>query len=108
MSMKNEILKVIQNKKAVSFYELETEIDGFFGDQAWGVPEKNMFFWTRLSSEAGEALTQLTNENLIKMTPSSELVYLIDGFATTMEIAKQIRAYKKPHWFPVVFNPITH
>jgi hypothetical protein len=106
MSMKESIFEMILRKKAVSFYELEESIDGFYGDQAWGVPEKNMFFWTRLSVEAGAALQELIDEKLIKMTPSSVLVYQIDGFVTTMQVAKEITAYKTPRWFPVVFNPI--
>jgi hypothetical protein len=106
--MKQEILKFIQKRKSVSFYELEQNIDGFFGDNAWGTPETNMFFWIRLSAEAGKALQELVNENAIKMTPSTRLVYQLDGFETFMDIAKEVKAYKSPRWFPVVFNPVTH
>ena len=106
--MKEQILNFIQKRKTVSFIELENNIDGFSGDEAWGVPDMNMFFWTRLSQEAGGALIELINENLIKMTPTSALVYVVDGFETTMETVKSIRKHKKPAWFPVVFNPVEH
>jgi hypothetical protein len=108
MSIKQEIFDLIARRRAVTFYELEQEIDGFFGDNCWGTPETNMFFWTRLSKEAGESLIELINEGAIKMTPSSRLVYQIDGFETFMDIAKEIKKYKSPRWFPVVFNPVTH
>jgi hypothetical protein len=38
--------------------------------------------------------------------PANALVYFFDGGALQLPIAKRTsqQGYKKPHWFPVVFN----
>jgi len=104
--MKKEILKKVSDWKSVTFLELQ-HIDGFRGNSSMQInPEYNHILWDGISSVAINALQELISEKKIKMQPTSNLTYLIDGGRLNLPIVKQAgKKYKKPHWFPIVFNP---
>lgn len=103
--MKKQIVEMIKRKTSVSFVELERGVDGFEGEMSFGLPDKNIFYWFNISDDASEALKELLDSDVIKMTPANPLVYFIDGNRYRMpHIAKQVRNYKEPRWIPVVFN----
>jgi hypothetical protein len=58
-----------------------------------------------MTEAAVNAITQLREDGLIVAMPSQMLTYLIDGMTLTFPVAKGTRAYKKPHWAPVVWRP---
>lgn len=89
----------------VSFAELHS-IEGFAGDTAFGSEDKNIWYWFSCSEEATEALDYLLATGLIRLKPASSLVYALDGMLPEVPIAQQSRAYKKPHWLPVVLSTL--
>jgi hypothetical protein len=103
--MAAQILDLVTQRRAVSFAELSREIDGFSGDFELGYRDHNIVLWHRASEEADLALQHLTDAGAIHAVPTTAFVYLIDGMAIRLPIARQVRRYKKPHWLPVVFNP---
>lgn len=88
---------------SVSFVGL-TSVDGFPGDNMFGILDKNIVFWEGLSESACDALNNLMKEKKIHIKPVDVLIYMIDGALLNLPIVKQTRAYKKLHWLPVVFG----
>jgi hypothetical protein len=107
MSLKEEILALIERTRTVTFVELN-RISGFKGELGLvreGDDYSNIFLWSGISKEAAQAINDLQKEKKIHMVPTPSLTYLIDGKMLQLPIAKRARHYKKPHWLPVVFNP---
>lgn len=105
--LQQRVLKYIQEYGSVSFAELARHVEGFKGDYAfYSNKKKNIVLWDGLSEEAGQALEQLINSYKITMKPTMLLVYLIDGMFLGYPIARRVRDYKKPHWLPIVFDPL--
>ena len=67
----------------------------------------NIIFWCGWKEEAYLLLRELENEKLIYKHQSSFLCYLIDGKSLTFPIVKSIRQYKKEHWLPVCYRPVS-
>lgn len=106
--MKNLIYEYIQQHNGTSFVELSREIPGFKGSLAWGMAEKNTWFWHTLSEAAIDAMTELLDEGKIKMTATQPLIYMIDGQLPGMPVAKSTsRNYKSERWLPVLFSDIS-
>ena len=101
--MKREILDCI-SKGGVSFVELEREVPNFTGDQQIRIPEKNWVLWSGISKEAATALQELINDELIVQKTCQPIIYFIDGGGVELPLVKTNRAYKKPHWLPVVYS----
>jgi hypothetical protein len=107
----NQIEKLKQDifaeckKGGVSFVEL-SRIENFKGDFCMHVPGiPNAVLWSNISSEAADVLSELIRERKIEPTPTTPLVYLIDGQAINLPIVKPSqRVFKKPVWVPMVFN----
>jgi len=117
MAMKQDILDYIRKLRSVSFANLENDIPGFKEDppaadgtvaRMLSGRDHNIVFWSGMSDEGLKALNDLCDEKLIEMTPTSFLTYLIDGRHLVMPIVTRPpkRGYRKPHWLPVVFNPM--
>jgi hypothetical protein len=108
MSLKQLILEKIKSHRTVSFAEL-THFEGFSGDYCMCLGrDENMVLWPSLSEEAASAMTELWNDGEIHPVPTTSLVYLMDGVALSLPVAKSARKYKRPHWVPVVWNPGRH
>jgi len=105
-TMANRILETIaKTGGSTSFAEL-SRIEGFKGGDcdltAPGNP--NVILWAGLTESAADAMLELLASRQIRARPAHMLVYLCDGEALTLPIAKQLRKYKKPHWLPVTFS----
>jgi len=100
--MKKEILKCI-SKGGVSFVELSREVPGFVGDM-WIRNKKNHIYWSNISEQAAQILYDLEMNDVIKKTPCTELIYVMDGGYLPLPLVKSNRTYKKPHWLPVTWN----
>ena len=107
--MAEQIVELVEERRSVSFAELENMIPGFGGgDKQWvleGEGFSNIIMWVGLTDAACDALEELRAARRIHPTPASFLVYLIDGRMLQLPLAKRKRHYKKPHWAPIVFNP---
>jgi hypothetical protein len=65
---------------------------------------ENMVIWLGVSDVAIAAINKLKADGRVIAKPAPVLVYAIDGAMLTMPLAKQNRAYRKPHWLPVVLS----
>lgn len=105
--LQQKILTYLRNKSHVSFVELCRDIPEVDGDREWHVPGRNLVLWSGLSEEAVYDLQDLLDRGKIDIKSTSVLTYIIDGAYCSYPLAKQVkRPYKKPHWYPIVLNPI--
>lgn len=65
----------------------------------------NIVYWSNVSHDAAHALLQLQGDGLWHFHPTNLLVYAIGGHIMRLPIAKRMRPYKMPHWFPVILLP---
>jgi len=109
MTLKQDILNLITERRWVSFAELANHIPGFKGDLILLFPAterySNICLWSGISDAAAHAIADLQETKAIHPSPSCAMTYLLDGGLLKMPIAKSFRHYKKMHWLPVVFNP---
>lgn len=66
----------------------------------------NTLLWLGMSEPFVDVMADLLLTKRIKATPTSLLVYLVDGGVPQLPLARRItkRGYTKPHWLPVVFD----
>jgi hypothetical protein len=62
----------------------------------------NIVLWAGLSELAFDALDIVLTE--AEFAPATQFVYLIDGRAVDLPVAKSARQYKSPHWLPVTLQ----
>lgn len=101
------LVKMIKDKKGVSFVEIEDYFDevgfDYHGEQQFvNTDNKNIVFWSDWNEIATKLLIELLNEKIIKMMPTNVLVYLADGNLLTLPVYKDDKPYEQ--WLPVVFN----
>lgn len=108
--MKTIVLKYIQEKKGVSFVELERLFDehGFKWEGSCEIVNDayNFVYWSGWNMEAIDIYFGLIEDGLIEKEHCHPLIYMVDGKTLTYPLVKQARAYKKPHWCPIVLNPL--
>jgi predicted RNA binding protein with dsRBD fold (UPF0201 family) len=106
--LKQDILNMVNEKDNVSFVDLE-EIQGFKGNYEYSLyPVSEVVLWYGVSLDAIQSLKELMLEEKIDLASTSVLTYLVDGKALKLPLAKSPATikYKKPHWFPVMFNKV--
>jgi hypothetical protein len=97
----------IVERGSVSFAELQTHFTDTTGDHMMCDGQyPTLVYWAGCSTTLITVLQQLLAAKRIVMRPTSLLIYLVDGCCLKMPIAKRLRAYKKEHWLPVVFDPV--
>jgi hypothetical protein len=75
-------------------------------DDLW---DRNIVLWANLSDEVVDELADLVGNQVIEYSPTSYLVYLVDGRMLSLPIAKQPRRhYKSLRWLPVTLGPGPH
>jgi hypothetical protein len=83
-----------------------------FGEEAKGSYcmeyPPNCIWWVGMSEKMIDAIELCQKRKSIEPGYAHYLVYLIDGGMLKFPIAKRLPkgGYKKPHWVPVVFNPL--
>jgi hypothetical protein len=100
--MATQILKIVTERRNVSFAELSRSVEGFDGELGLILNDFNICLWPHLSQAAVDALEELRLAKAIYPKPTSVLVYLADGAVPNMPIARGRRRYKRPHWAPLV------
>lgn len=104
--IKLDLVKLIKHKTGVSFVEIENYFDeiGFKyqGDISICKKNENITLWSGWNTRATELLYDLLNSELITMSPTTKLIYFIDGAVLTLPIYKTDRPYNQ--WLPVEFN----
>ena len=103
--LKARVLRRISEGVGVTFAELCRDVPGFEGDHLCGLRAYNLVRWPAVSQDGARALGELVEDGMIKETIVPDLVYYDEGAVPNLPVAKQLgRAYKEPHWVPVVFN----
>jgi hypothetical protein len=102
--MAERIVEFVRDRPAAS----SPEIMGAVGPESKGKFEwsiaPNTVLWVGLSEKIINAFRLVKDR--VRPHPSDALVYLMDGAALTLPIAKRLtkQGCKKPHWSPVVFH----
>ena len=104
--IKEKIIEEIK-KHTISFVNIENIFDehGFYykGDLTLEVPTlKNFVLWSGWNQEAIDIFDSVRKSKNITMKLCQPLVYLHDGKALNLPLAKRAISYKKPHWVPIV------
>lgn len=105
--MADKIDEFVIQRGGVSFVELMRLLgDEAVGKLSYEYPD-NCAWWMGMSEKFCDALDECKRRGNIRVDGSSLLVYLIDGRALNLPIAKRPpkNGYKELHWVPVVFNP---
>lgn len=105
--IKLDLVKMIKNKKGVSFVEIEDYFDevgfDYRGEECiLNIDNKNIVFWSGWNEKASKLLIELLKEKTIKMIPTVVLVYLADGKQLSLPVYNEDKPYEQ--WLPVVFN----
>jgi hypothetical protein len=103
--MKDEMLRFITEQTQVTFAELTKHLGKQSeGDCGMFVGDSNILLWIGVSAQFVTAFSELKEGNLITMTPTEVMTYVVDGKMLNYPIAKSKASYKAPHWLPVVLN----
>jgi hypothetical protein len=99
------LVEFVCKRGSVSYVELEQQFNDPGGDYVVEL-RPNVFTWVGLSKGLTESINEAVRNRRIVVTPTVPMVYVIDGKFPRLPIAKKLpkQGYKKPHWFPVVFN----
>lgn len=101
------LVKMIKDKKCVSFVEIENYFDevgfNYHGNEQFvNSNNKNIVFWSDWNEIATKLLIDLLKDKIINMMPTDVLVYLADGKLLTLPVYEDDKPYEQ--WVPVVFN----
>lgn len=96
-----------KNESGISFVELENELKRnniYHKGDYWLCYKqyKHVYIWVNMSKEFLNAIIDLVNECKIKMLECSTLIYMADGKAPDLPLARgNERSYKLDHWLPM-------
>ncbi len=108
------IVDLVARLDYVSFAELPRRLAeaGFAesrlkGDSTLELPG-NIILWCGLSAELVDAIRALLDSKRLHLHPASTLVYIIDGVALRLPVAKRLpkEGYRKSHWLPVCLRVV--
>lgn len=109
---KEAVIKYVARMHWVTYPEIMQllEAPGFpvAGDVAMcTTSDPNVVFWGGMSEELVDLMTELLSEDKIHMHAAHEYTYLLSGCMASLPVAKRPpqSGYRKPHWYPVTFNP---
>ena len=81
---------------------LETDKDNFF--RVFHPEYNNVIMWQTENSLLTRGVAELVTEGKLVAKRCHELVYGMDGTVLQLPIAKSLRKYKDPHWWPVTLS----
>ena len=97
------ILEKVRALGSVTFADLDRDIDGFGGGNASiELGQTNIVLWSGMSDAGLAALLEV--RPLLEPHPCSALVYLFDGAALKLPIAKGPGPYAHKRWLPTSFT----
>jgi hypothetical protein len=102
--MADRILDLIAMRNDSTFAEIINVIgEEAKGDLTWEI-SPNTVLWTGMSRTLSDAF-KIMHDKIVPH-PTDFLVYLYDGAALQLPLAKTVpkTGYKKPHWLPVAFR----
>jgi len=107
----NAILDLVRIQNHTSFAELEKTLvkhnlvfeDGL-QHQFASNKFPNIIIWQSSNKLLIDATYELNSQDKLKLEPSHESVYVMDGLVPNMPVAKSARNYEEYHWYPVTFS----
>lgn len=105
--IKLDLVKMIKDKKGVSFVEIENYFDeigfDYRGEEQLNSSKNNkIIYWSDWNEQACELIKELLKNKLIEMTPTPLWVYLTDGKVLTVPVYEKNKPFEQ--WLPVEFN----
>jgi hypothetical protein len=100
----NVLSLVKERGGGVSFVEIEGAFADAKGDHEIALDDRNVVLWQGVSYQLADAVRDAIKMGLVELSPTSPLVYAIDGKLLRLPIAKGARNYKSPRWLPVVLD----
>jgi len=106
-NLSKQIIKYIDENDYVTFIELQNYMQEFAETKGdWSLEKgKNLILWAGMSEEFVNCLTSLIDNEIFLYYPAPIFIYLVDGGMLNFPVAKNVKAYKKPHWLPVYLRP---
>lgn len=108
--LKGEVIKVITERKQVSYVEIEELFENlkfdYKGEYAICPDDekyRNIVYWLGWNQEAISLISELRREKFINYEPCNLIIYLLDGKGLDMPLVKHLYPYKEEHWLPLVF-----
>lgn len=106
-NIKKEIINLIKKSESISFVQIEEIFSSFnfdyHGDDALCYTNyPTIIIWCGWNMDAHNIIKELLNNKIISFNPCNTIIYLIDGGAPTLPIAKKPYNYKKDHWLPML------
>lgn len=99
------ILGLVGDRGHVSFVELLNELPEERGEFTMHLPGyESIVLWTGMSEMLARLVSEMIAEKQVHPHPASHLTYMIDGAVPQMDVAKSLRQYKEPRWFPVTLH----
>jgi len=86
----------------VSFHEIANEFGE--GDSSI-ILRENVIIWSGIPFDVCDSIVDMQRTGRLVLVDTSPVIYLIDGCALNLPIAKQVdKCYKTPHWAPSCIN----
>ncbi len=107
--LKKNIVEMIDGRKrTVTFVQL-SEIEGFVGNIAIGIPGMNVIIWEGISQTAHTCIHELLQEKKILARETAPIIYLSDGYILRYKRALRLDIpYKSRRWMPISFDSAKH
>ena len=108
-TFKQKMFEVVEKYDHVTFAELNIKLPECCESKEADCGiflRENLLLWQGWTEEAVYAFRELYQEKKIFLEPVEILVYVIDGYALSLPIAKRIRDYKSLRWLPVAMRPV--
>ena len=106
-----EIEDYVRRMRNVTLVELERWLGSQYSGTSRLVDSRdpNLVYWEDLTKPVLDALNLLIRERRIEVKSTDPLIYLFDGGALRLPIAKRPprAGYKNPHWLPVVLDVLS-
>ena len=101
------LVKMIKDKKGVSFVEIEDYFDevgfDYHGKEQLNSSKNNkIIYWSDWNKQACELISELLKNKQIEMTPTPLWVYLVDGKVLAVPVYEKNKSFEQ--WLPVEFN----
>ncbi len=103
--MKNDILKLVDERRFVTFKELSDEVPAFKGDGALEHAKyPGIILWPRISIDSAAIIQELLDDRTIYLHYTPVLNYITEGYLSSIPLARTARSYKSPRWVPMTIS----
>ncbi|OUJ18420.1 hypothetical protein AMET1_1336 [Methanonatronarchaeum thermophilum] len=109
--IKNKVCEYIEENDGATFIELKKLLKNKIdvnGQYALTAPTNdNLIFWSDMSKELTEIITELIEEKEIMYIPTHPLPYMAEGGGLKLPLAKKPKpknGYQEPHWTPITLH----